>query len=111
MGLLRVPLRIFHDVKDREVPVESGEAIAREWPGAVLTRTEGLGHHRILYAPEVVKPGVSMREVLDHSVALGNFRHINMTSEDLHHAYVKAIDAVRTAARELSRFVEDLYED
>jgi len=25
--------------------------------------------------------------------------------------YVKAIDAVRTAARELSRFVEDLYED
>ena len=25
--------------------------------------------------------------------------------------YVKAIDAVRTAARELSRFVEDLYEN
>jgi hypothetical protein len=25
--------------------------------------------------------------------------------------YVKAIDAVRAAARELSRFVEDFYED
>jgi hypothetical protein len=25
--------------------------------------------------------------------------------------YVKAVDAVRSAARELSRFVEELYED
>ncbi|WP_241758807.1 alpha/beta hydrolase [Pyxidicoccus parkwayensis] len=55
---LKVPLRIFHDVGDREVPFASGEAIARAWPGAKLTRTEGLGHHRILYAPEVVKPSV-----------------------------------------------------
>ncbi|WP_164001182.1 alpha/beta hydrolase [Pyxidicoccus caerfyrddinensis] len=57
--LLQVPLRIFHDVGDREVPLEAGEAVARAWPGAKLTRTEGLGHHRILYAPEVVTPAVS----------------------------------------------------
>ncbi|WP_164011519.1 alpha/beta hydrolase [Pyxidicoccus trucidator] len=57
--LLQVPLRIFHDVGDREVPVEAGEAVARAWPGAKLTRTEGLGHHRILYAPEVVAPAVA----------------------------------------------------
>jgi pimeloyl-ACP methyl ester carboxylesterase len=58
-GLLRVPLRIFHDAKDREVPLQAGEAVARAWPGATLTRTEGLGHHRILYAPEVVTPAVA----------------------------------------------------
>lgn len=57
-GLLQVPLRIFHDVGDREVPLESGEAVARAWPGAKLTRTQGLGHHRILFAPEVVTPAV-----------------------------------------------------
>ncbi|MCP3136595.1 alpha/beta hydrolase [Pyxidicoccus xibeiensis] len=54
--LLDVPLRIFHDVGDGEVPLVSGEAVARAWPRAKLTRTEGLGHFRILYAPEVVAP-------------------------------------------------------
>ncbi|WP_253910455.1 alpha/beta hydrolase [Pyxidicoccus fallax] len=58
VGLLRVPLRVFHDVKDGEVPLQAGEAVVRAWPGATLTRTEGLGHHRILYAPEVVAPAV-----------------------------------------------------
>jgi pimeloyl-ACP methyl ester carboxylesterase len=58
VGLLRVPLRVFHDAGDREVPLEAGEAVVRAWPGATLTRTEGLGHHRILYAPEVVGPAV-----------------------------------------------------
>jgi len=57
--LLQVPLRIFHDVADREVPVEAGEAVVRAWPGAQLTRTEGLGHHRILYSPEVLAPSVA----------------------------------------------------
>lgn len=55
---LDVPLRIFHDVADREVPLEAGEAVARAWPGARLTRTQGLGHFRILYAPEVLVPAV-----------------------------------------------------
>ena len=58
VGLLRVPLRIFHDVGDREVPLAAGEAVAQAWPGATLTRTEGLGHYRILYSPEVVAPAV-----------------------------------------------------
>jgi diguanylate cyclase (GGDEF)-like protein/PAS domain S-box-containing protein len=42
---------------------------------------------------EVVKPGATMREILDHSVALGNFRHINMTSEQLYGDYVQALAA------------------
>ncbi|HZI16659.1 MAG TPA: alpha/beta hydrolase, partial [Myxococcus sp.] len=52
------PLHIFHDVGDREVPLSAGEAVARVWPGARLTRTEGLGHHRILYAPQVLEAAV-----------------------------------------------------
>ncbi|RKG78161.1 alpha/beta fold hydrolase, partial [Corallococcus terminator] len=55
---LEVPLRIFHDMGDREVPLRAGEAVAKAWPGAKLTRTQGLGHFRILYAPEVVSPVV-----------------------------------------------------
>jgi len=58
-GLLQVPLRIFHDVGDGEVPLAAGEAVARAWPGAKLTRTEGLGHHRILFAPEVLASAVA----------------------------------------------------
>ncbi|MCP3163244.1 alpha/beta hydrolase [Myxococcus qinghaiensis] len=54
----RVPLHVFHDVGDREVPLVAGEAVASAWPGARLTRTQGLGHHRILYAPEVVSQAV-----------------------------------------------------
>jgi pimeloyl-ACP methyl ester carboxylesterase len=53
------PLHIFHDVGDREVPLTAGEAVARVWPGARLTRTEGLGHHRILYAPQVLEAAVA----------------------------------------------------
>lgn len=56
--LLKVPLRIFHDVGDREVPLAAGEAVARAWPGARLIVTDGLGHHRILYAQGVVAQAV-----------------------------------------------------
>lgn len=58
----RVPLQVFHDVGDREVPLAAGEAVAQAWPGARLTRTQGLGHHRILYAPEVVSQSVAFLE-------------------------------------------------
>ncbi|WP_224368043.1 alpha/beta hydrolase [Hyalangium versicolor] len=56
---LKVPVRIFHDAHDEEVRLESGEAIARAWPGATLVRTEGLGHHRILYTPAIVSEAVA----------------------------------------------------
>jgi pimeloyl-ACP methyl ester carboxylesterase len=52
---MRGPLLVVHDADDRDVPVACGEAIARAWPGAELLRTSGLGHRRILRAPEVVK--------------------------------------------------------
>jgi pimeloyl-ACP methyl ester carboxylesterase len=51
----RGPLLVVHDLGDREVPFERGRAIARAWPDAVLHRTDGLGHRRILRDPEVVR--------------------------------------------------------
>ena len=56
---LRAQARVFHDRADREVPFAAGAAIARAWPGAQLVPTEGLGHNRLLYAPEVVAPAVA----------------------------------------------------
>ncbi|RDS84881.1 alpha/beta fold hydrolase [Dyella monticola] len=48
------PGLIVHDLDDREVPWEEGERYARYWPGARLLTTQGLGHHRILDAAEVI---------------------------------------------------------
>lgn len=48
-------LLIFHDAADPKVPFRDGQAIARAWPGARLVPTRGLGHHRILRDPGVVR--------------------------------------------------------
>ncbi len=45
---MQVPLLVLHDGGDREVPCAEGVELARAWPGAVLERTEGLGHLRLL---------------------------------------------------------------
>jgi pimeloyl-ACP methyl ester carboxylesterase len=39
---------VVHDRDDRLVPWRKGEAFARQWPGARLLVTRGLGHSRIL---------------------------------------------------------------
>lgn len=46
---------VIHDLDDHEVPWEEGERYARYWPGARLLTTQGLGHHRVLDAPEVIE--------------------------------------------------------
>lgn len=48
------PLLVFHDRGDLKVPLRDGRAIAEAWPRADLVATRGLGHHKILRAPEVV---------------------------------------------------------
>ncbi|MFC5741810.1 alpha/beta hydrolase [Dyella tabacisoli] len=48
------PALIVHDLDDREVPWEEGERYARHWSGARLLTTQGLGHHKVLDATEVV---------------------------------------------------------
>jgi pimeloyl-ACP methyl ester carboxylesterase len=45
---------VIHDLDDHEVPWEEGERYARYWPCARLLTTQGLGHHRVLDAPEVI---------------------------------------------------------
>jgi len=45
---LRVPALVVHDRDDREVPWQASAALVRDWEGATLSRTEGLGHRGIL---------------------------------------------------------------
>ncbi len=49
-----IPALVFHDRADAEVPFGHGAAITAAWPDAVLHPTTGLGHRRILRAPEVL---------------------------------------------------------
>lgn len=50
----RAPLLVLHDRNDQDVPVRCAEEIAGAWPGAHLVVTEGLGHRKILRAPEAI---------------------------------------------------------
>lgn len=52
---MRAPLLVVHDRDDREVPFEAGAALADRWPGARLLPTRGLGHRRVLRAPQVIE--------------------------------------------------------
>jgi pimeloyl-ACP methyl ester carboxylesterase len=51
---LGLPCLIVHDLDDREVPWGDGELYARHWHNARLLTTQGLGHHRVLDAPDVI---------------------------------------------------------
>lgn len=54
LPMLGQPALIVHDLDDADVPWAEGERYARLWPGARLYTTEGLGHRRVLDAPEVI---------------------------------------------------------
>lgn len=56
---LEVPLLIVHDEQDGEVPHPEGRRLAECWPGSRLITTRGLGHHRIVRDPDVVRSVVS----------------------------------------------------
>jgi len=66
---LEMPALIIHDPKDREVPWEHAEAINRNWRGSRLIEASGLGHNRILRAPELLKQAVDFVNELDHAAA------------------------------------------
>lgn len=51
---MQIPALVIHDRHDREVPLASGQRIAKHWAGAELQVTEGLGHRRILRDAGVV---------------------------------------------------------
>ena len=58
---IHVPVLVVHDTDDREVPYADGERLAGVF-GARLLTTNGLGHRRILYAPEVIAAVVEFIE-------------------------------------------------
>ncbi|MBC7171959.1 MAG: alpha/beta hydrolase [Polyangiaceae bacterium] len=67
------PLLVIHDRGDDEVPFAHAERIAEAWGDAHVLATEGLGHRKILWNPEVLDrvcrfvAGESTRE-LEHAV-------------------------------------------
>jgi len=54
-GLSGLQGLIIHDSQDRIVPVNEARELHQVWPRAKLVETEGLGHMRILSAPEVAQ--------------------------------------------------------
>ncbi len=58
MGSLDVPLLVFHDEEDRDVPYQDGVAIARSVKDGKLVTTSGLGHRHIIRDPAVVRQAV-----------------------------------------------------
>jgi hypothetical protein len=54
-----VPLLIFHDIADHKVPLRERDAILLAWRQATIVHTRGLGHHRIIRDPEVVRGAVA----------------------------------------------------
>ena len=52
---LEAPILVVHDEGARAVPVEEGRRIAEAAKDARLVTTRGLGHRRILRAPEVLR--------------------------------------------------------
>jgi hypothetical protein len=53
-----VPVLVFHDRGDSRVPAGEGLAISRSWPETRIVLTRGLGHHRIVSDPAVVRRSV-----------------------------------------------------
>ena len=49
-----VPTLIIHDKNDKEIDIENGRWLARQWPWADFIETERLGHRRILLNPMVI---------------------------------------------------------
>ena len=66
------PLLVVHDVGDRVVPFSDGESIARAAPAGRLVPTHGLGHQRVLHAPEVLDAVVAF--VAEGAPAEASFR-------------------------------------
>lgn len=51
----RPALLTIHDRGDSDTPAQGSVDLARAWPGGRLVLTEGLGHRRVIWHPEVVE--------------------------------------------------------
>ena len=64
-GGTRCRLLVIHDADDSAVPVGDGMAVVDGWSDALLVRTSGLGHHKILREPGVVAEAMAFLAVPD----------------------------------------------
>ena len=56
---LRHRAYIVHDVEDREIPFHESLALSQAWHESKFEAVTGLGHRRIMRAPEIVKDSVA----------------------------------------------------
>jgi pimeloyl-ACP methyl ester carboxylesterase len=54
-----VPTLIFHDMNDRVVTIAHSEKLCRQWHWAILRKTSGLGHRKILQDASVLQECVT----------------------------------------------------
>jgi pimeloyl-ACP methyl ester carboxylesterase len=59
---MTVPLLVFHDRDDTEIPCQEGKDLSESWPVSRLVTTVGLGHRRILRNPRVAAQIASVIE-------------------------------------------------
>ncbi len=70
---MTVPLLVFHDRGDVEVPFTDGAALAQLWPGAELVPTSALGHRRILRDRAVIERSVAFLTIQSGAAENGSF--------------------------------------
>ncbi|CEJ09804.1 Alpha/beta hydrolase family protein [bacterium YEK0313] len=66
IGKLDLPILVVHARDDREIPFSDAEALARASATTRLLPVDGLGHRRILYAPEVVSAVAAFMQGLEN---------------------------------------------
>ncbi len=59
------PGLVVHDRRDDAVPYTQAEHIVRSWRSATLLATDGLGHYRIIRAPEVIAAAIDFIRTAD----------------------------------------------
>ena len=61
-----LPALLVHDDTDEEIPFAHGLSLAAALPAAQFKATHGLGHHRVLRNPEVIRRVVAFIETQEH---------------------------------------------
>ena len=98
----------YEDITERERAADELKEQHRRFDAALNNMTHGLCmfdadmrltvlnkryYEMFGLSPDVIKPGKTVRDVLAHSVALGNYRHLGVTADELYDAYVRMLNA------------------
>ncbi len=98
----------FEDITERERAADALKEQHRRFDVALNNMAHGLAmmdaDMRIIVcnkryvdmfgmSPEIARPGSMMRDLIEHSVAIGNYRHTAATGAELYDGYVAALNA------------------